>query len=76
MLLRMEDSRSVAGWLGAQELLMGKIMSVDEVLSIVDAVTAEDMARIARQLFVDKNLNLAVVGPAPTEAKLKKLFHF
>jgi len=28
----MEDSRSVAGWVGGQEILSGKIMDVEEVL--------------------------------------------
>ncbi len=31
MLLRMEDTRAVAGWLGAQELLLNQIRTVDEV---------------------------------------------
>ncbi len=76
MLLRMEDSRSVAGWLAAQELLLGRIMTVEEVLAIVDRVTAEDIQRVARRVFIDSNVNLAVVGPAPSEEKLKKLLHF
>ena len=63
MLLRMEESRSVAGWLGAQELLLNRIHTVDEVLSQVEAVSSEDVKRVARELFLTEKLNLAVVGP-------------
>ena len=63
LLLRMEDTRSVAGWLGGQELLLGKILTVDEVLSIVDAIQAEDLQRVAQHVLLEEKLNLAVVGP-------------
>ena len=32
LMLRTEDTRSMAGWVGGQELLMGKIKSVDEIV--------------------------------------------
>lgn len=63
MALRMEDTRAVSDWLGAQELLMGRVRTVDEVACQIDAVTAADVQRIARELFVEDKLNLAVVGP-------------
>ena len=63
LLLRMEDSRSVAGWTGGQEVLTGRILSVDEVVSIIDAITAEEIRRVAQELLVDSRLRLAVVGP-------------
>ena len=63
LLLRMEDTRSVAGWIGAQELLVGRILTVDEVVAIIDAITTEDLERVARELFIGDKLNLAIVGP-------------
>ncbi len=67
LLLRMEDTRSVAGWTGGQELLTGGIRTVDEVVSIIDAVTADDLERVARELFTTGSLNLAIVGPVAGE---------
>ena len=61
--LRMEDTGSVASWLGRQELLRKQIMTVDEVLAIIEAVTVEDLRRVAEDLFKPELLNLAVVGP-------------
>ena len=73
LMLRMEDTRSVSGWMGGQELLTGRILSVDEVVSIVDAITASDMQRVARELFLSGKTNLALVGPARNKGRLEKL---
>lgn len=61
--LRMEDTRAVSSWLGGQELLRRQILSVDEVLELIDRVSAEDVLRLAQRLFVSERYNLAVVGP-------------
>jgi predicted Zn-dependent peptidase len=73
LLLRMEDSRSVAGWGGGQEVLTNEIFSVDEVVSIIDAITAEQVAEVARELFIGDELRLAVVGPAKDSDRLEDL---
>jgi len=73
LMLRMEDTRSVAGWMGGQELLMGHILTVDEVISIFDAVTASDLQRVARELFLSNKLCLALVGPSRKERRLERL---
>jgi predicted Zn-dependent peptidase len=63
LLLRMEDTRSVAGWIGGQELLTGDVKTVDQVVSLLDAVTPDDLRRVARDLCRSDRLSLAVVGP-------------
>jgi len=63
----MEDTRSVAGWLGGQELLLGDILSVDQVVSIIDSIQADDLVRVAEELLAGEKLNLAVVGPVEEE---------
>lgn len=73
LLLRMEDSRAVTGWLGAQELLARRILTVDDIIAIVDAITPEDIKRVAQQLLVTEQLNLAVVGPVQKEEQLASL---
>jgi predicted Zn-dependent peptidase len=67
LMLRMEDSRSVAGWMGGQETLNGYIQTVEEVIEKINEVTAEDMAEIARELFREDKLRLSVVGPVKDE---------
>jgi predicted Zn-dependent peptidase len=71
--LRMEDTRAVASWLGGQELLRREILTVDEVLEIVDDVSAESLQRVANDLWRPEVLRLAVVGPFRSEARFQKL---
>ena len=63
ILLRMEDTRAVSDWLGAQELLTGRLRTIDDVAEMIDAVTPADLQRLAGELFVTERLNLAIVGP-------------
>ena len=73
MLLRMEDSRSVAMWIGAQEALTGRVRTVDEVVERLDAVSTDDIERVAGDLIREDVLNLAVVGPYRSERRFKSL---
>ena len=76
LLLRMEDTRSVASWLGAQELLQGQVNTVDQVVDELDAVQPEDVARIAEELFEPEKLRLALVGPQGGVKTLTNLLRF
>jgi len=73
LLLRMEDTRSVSGWNGAQELLTGKVRSVDYVMSRVEALTEPDLKRVVERLLVRESLNLAMVGPFRSEGRFLPL---
>jgi predicted Zn-dependent peptidase len=71
--LRMEDSRAVAGWTGTQEILMQKIQTVDEVIAIVDAITGDELQKIAAELLVGEKLYLAAVGPIDLDKDWEEL---
>ena len=73
LLLSMENSRNVAGWYGAQEVLTGKIMMIDEVTQIIGNITLEDIKRVAGDLFTTERLNLAIVGPIKDDGSIAKL---
>ncbi len=73
LLLRMEDTRAVASWTGAQELLRDSILSVEEVVGFIDAVTGEDLRRVASDMFVNDKLRLAIVGPYRSEGRFANL---
>ena len=73
LLLRLEDSRSVAGWMGGQEILTGRILSVDEVIATIDAITTEELQQLAKELLVGERLRLAVVGPIQPDEPLADL---
>jgi len=73
LLLRLEDTRSVAGWMGGQELLLGEVRTPDHVVQLLDAVTVEDVQRVARDLLVDDQLHMALVGPFRSDRRFVPL---
>jgi len=76
LLLRMEDTRNVSSWAGVQELLLGQVRTVDEIIAVLDAITQEDLRRIAERLIREHKLNLAVVGPYRSQRRFLELLHF
>ena len=73
LLLRMEDSSNVTSWVGRQEILTERILSIDQVVSIIDAITADELKQLARELLVAERLRLAVVGRVAEDESLKEL---
>jgi predicted Zn-dependent peptidase len=62
--LRMEETRHVASWIGGQEALHDRVMTVGEALDAIDAVTSADVQRLAGELIRDEGLRLSAVAPA------------
>lgn len=73
MVLALEDSFRVASFFAGQELLEKKILLPDEILAKVEAVSAEDIKRVAKDVFKTEKLSLSVVGPFKQEEKFGKL---
>ncbi|MEX0621383.1 MAG: pitrilysin family protein [Candidatus Woykebacteria bacterium] len=71
--LELEDSREVATLFGTDQLLEGKFRSLEEISKNVDKVTAKQVQDIAKEIFVDRNLNLTVIGPYKREEKFAKI---
>ncbi len=63
MALRLEDTHSVASWLGGQEALLSEIRDLDETLALIEAVTADEVQALANRIFTDDFLRLAIIGP-------------
>jgi predicted Zn-dependent peptidase len=62
--LRLDETRYLASWIGTQEALHDRVMTPDEALAAIRAVTASDVQDLAGRLFFDEGLRLAVVAPA------------
>jgi len=62
LVLGLEDSGSRMTRIGKSELVYGEIKGVDELLTLVDAVTADDVAAVAADLL-SRPRCLTVVGP-------------
>jgi predicted Zn-dependent peptidase len=62
--LRLEETRHLASWVGGQEALHDRVLTLDEALDAVAAVGAEAVQALAAELFRDDGLRMAVVAPA------------
>jgi predicted Zn-dependent peptidase len=70
--LRMEDSGAVAGWIGSGETLLPRILTVEEVIERLDAVTLDDLLRVARRFLAPGQARLAVLGPFRSRSRFER----
>ena len=70
--LRMEETGAVAAWLGTGESLLPRILTVDEVIARLEAVTVEDLLRIARSYVRPDLARLAVLWPFRSRSRFER----
>jgi len=68
-----ESSDDVAMFFIDQEVKKRKIMALPEIFEKIDKVTESDILRVAKNVFQNKKLNLAVIGPHKDGKKLEKI---
>ncbi len=72
-ILDLEDSENVAQYYGMKQLLIGEIESPDEVLAKYQAVTLEDMNRVAKDIIQMNQIRFAIIGPFEDPQKFQQL---
>ena len=73
LVLGLETSDDLASFYGGQEVMTGGVLSPTVLTDRIRKVTARDIQKVARAIFKDKGLNLAVVGPYKSQAAFKKI---
>ena len=73
--MRMDETRHVASWIGGQEALHDRVLTVDEALAEINGVTPDDIQRLAAEIVVDDGLRLAAVAPARAMRGLDRHLH-
>lgn len=63
LVLSLEDSEYVAQLLSRHDLLYGEVKTYEDIAALIDAVTAEDVQRLAGELLTAEALHLSVIGP-------------
>jgi predicted Zn-dependent peptidase len=71
--LRMEETRHVSSWLGGQEALHERVLTLDGALAELNQVTSQGIHSLAERLFRDEGLRLAVVAPPRRGRRLDSL---
>ena len=67
--LQRETSDEVAEQAATSIVNLGRVRPLEEILEGINKVTAEDVQRVAQDIFVAEKLNLAVIGPHTTKEK-------
>jgi len=73
MILGLETSDELAAFYGSQEILTKKIVPPEEVIKRVKAVTPQEVRTVARGIFKNQGLNLAVIGPYEGKRNFEKI---
>jgi predicted Zn-dependent peptidase len=73
LVLGLEDPRSITSFGLRGTILEGEPREIPEILAGFDAVTAEDVGRLAATLLAPEKLRLAAIGPFEDEARFEAL---
>lgn len=73
IVMGLETSEQLANFYGFQELIYKKMVSPEEIIRKIQAVSAKEVQALAKVLFKKNLLNLAVIGPYTQVGILKKL---
>ena len=68
----MESTSALCDYAGQQLLLTGRILTPEEIVARLEAVTAADVQRVAGEVL-GRGLRGAVVGPFKAEARFEAL---
>lgn len=74
--LGLETSDAMAEFYVIQEALKSEMKTPAQAEKEIRAVTAKDIQNVARDIFKNKNLNLAIVGNIASSKKLEKMLSF
>lgn len=72
-LIGLETSDELAFYLAYQEILTKKIETIESLFKKIDAVSIKDIREVASDIFENKKLNLALIGPFTDKNKFLKI---
>lgn len=75
-MLELETSDARAEFAGYQEVLKYSIESPADIIAKTQKVTAAEIQKLAREVFVDKGLNMAIIGKFKDADTFKPYFKF
>jgi predicted Zn-dependent peptidase len=73
LVLSLEDPKGMILFGLRNEVLEGTLREPEEVLAGLDAVTIEDVQRVAQDIIREDRLNFALIGPFDDPARFEKL---
>lgn len=69
----MEGTDDFTSWYGQQFITKNNFLSPEETLKKFKKVSAADIQRVAKKLFNNNSLNMAIIGNIPDDKKISKI---
>ncbi len=76
LIMGLETSDQLAGFYGGQEIITGKTVSPEETIKKIQAVRAEEILAVAKDIFKNNKLNLAIIGPFKEKPRFEQILKF
>lgn len=73
LMIGLETSDELAGFYGEQELFKKKMVTPKELAQKIEAVSVQDVYKVAKDIIRNQGLNLALVGPFKDGKPLEKI---
>lgn len=73
LMISLETSDELAGFYGRQELFHEKLITPQELVKKIEAVTADEVFKVAKDIMKNQRLNLALIGPFEDSSKFEKI---
>ena len=74
--LGLESSDSLTGFYGDQVILRDNIKTPFEIIKEIKVIKSKDIQKVAKNIFQNKNLNLAIIGPFKDKKPFHKILRF
>ena len=73
LMIGLEGSDELASFYGNQEIFRQKIITPKELAKRIEAVTASEIWKVAKDLIKNQHLNLALIGPFKDRKPFEKI---
>ena len=74
ILLGVETADELASFYGGQEMVTGAPLPPEAIIGKIKAIGAAEIKAVARDIFKNKGLNLAIIGPYRNESMFNEIF--
>lgn len=75
LILALETSDALAMYYGGQEVLRREMTAPEDLLKKIRTVTKNEIVGVAKEIFQNTKLNLAMIGPYKDPRPLEKILH-
>lgn len=73
LIIGLETSEQLAGFYGSQEIVTGKIINPQETIKKIQKVKGEEITAVAKDIFHNQKLNLAIIGPFKEKERFENI---